>query len=317
MRAVTIRSFGTPDGMEVTDLPSPTPSAGEVVIHTEAIGVGGVDAVIRRGGLGSGSSEGLVPGSEIAGIVTAVGEGVDRSWLSRRVWAFTGTSGGYAEEAVALAENIVALPMGLSSIDAVTLGSAGPVAHFALAHAHLAEGDTVLVRGAAGSIGIAVVELAARAGAAAVAVTTSSIERGDRLRTYGATHVLDRDGNGNAPSEFDVIIDIVAGPSTPQFIERLTPNGRMVILGIVGGYPPADFGTALLSGFQRSLTVSTFSLNTVPRVDLRQVRTEQFDAASRGELHTVVHDVLPLGEAAAAHHRMDAGEVFGRIVLTP
>ncbi|MFI2754177.1 zinc-binding dehydrogenase [Cellulomonas sp. P22] len=317
MRAVTIRSFGDPDGMEVVDLPSPEPAAGEVLIRTEAIGVGGLDAVIRRGAFGGGFSEGMVPGSEIAGVVTATGSDVDPSWVSQRVWAFTGTSGGYADEATARVEDVVALPGALSSIDAVTLGTAGPVAHFALARAHLAEGETVLVRGAAGSLGIAAVELATRAGAAAVAVTASSPGRGDRLRAYGATHVLDRTGHGVAPREFDVIIDIVAGPSMPSFIERLAPDGRMVVLGIVGGYPPADFGTALLNGFQRSLTVSTFSLDTVPQADLQHVRTELFAAASRGELHAVVHDVLDLAEAADAHRRMDAGEVLGRIVLTP
>ena len=76
MRAVTIRAFGDPDGMDVVDRPAPAPAPGEVVISTEAIGVGGVDAVIRRGTLGGyGFAEGMIPGSEVAGIVTAVGEG--------------------------------------------------------------------------------------------------------------------------------------------------------------------------------------------------------------------------------------------------
>ena len=318
MRAVTIRSFGDPDGLEVVDLASPEPSPGEVSVKVEAIGVGGVDAVIRRGSIGGVFSEGIVLGSEVAGTVSAVGDGVDPSWVGTRVWAFTGI-GGYAEQAVARVGDIVALPDTLSSVDAVALGSAGPVAHFALAHAHLAPGETVLVRGAAGSIGIAAVELAREAGAAAVAVTTSSAERGERLRGFGATHVLDRDGTGDdsAPRDFDVILDVVAGPATPLFIERLAPNGRMVIVGIVGGYPPADFGTGLLARFQRSLTLSTFSLDTVPRAELHRVRTAQLEAATRGELHAVVHDVLDLAAAVDAHRSMDAGAVFGRIVLTP
>ncbi|MGK3951552.1 zinc-binding dehydrogenase [Microbacterium sp. I2] len=318
MRAVTIRSFGDPDGLELLDLASPEPSPGEVSVRVEAIGVGGVDAVIRRGSIGGSFSEGIVLGSEVAGIVTAVGDGVDSSWVGTRVWAFTGI-GGYAEQAVARVDDIVALPDTLSSVDAVALGSAGPVAHFALAHAHLARGETVLVRGAAGSIGIAAVELARKAGAAAVAVTTSSAERGERLRGFGATHVLERDGTGDdsAPRDFDVILDVVAGPATPLFIERLAPNGRMVIVGIVGGYPPADFGTGLLARFQRSLTLSTFSLDTVSRAELHRVRSAQLEAATRGELHAVVHDVLDLAAAVDAHRSMDAGAVFGRIVLTP
>jgi len=320
MRAVIIRAFGAPGGMDVIDRPTPAPAAGEVVIRTQAIGVGGVDAVIRRGTLGGyGFPVGMIPGSEVAGIVSAAGEGVDGAWIGRRVWAFTGTGGGYVEEAVARKDDIAELPPGLPFADAVTLGSAAPVAHFAYEHAHLRAGETVLVRGAAGSIGIAAVELAARAGAAAVAVTTSSAERGKRLQSLGATQVLDRAGAGGepAPGVFDVIIDIVGGPDLPSFIQRLAPNGRLVAVGLVGGYPPADFGMAVLGAFQRSISFGTLSLDTVPRAELARVRAEQFDAAVRGEIHAVVHDIMPLHAAADAHRRMDAGEVFGRIVLTP
>ncbi|MFK4790438.1 zinc-binding dehydrogenase [Microbacterium sp. ZW T5_56] len=320
MRAVIIRTFGDPSGMEVTDLPVPTPGAGEVLVRTEAIGVGGVDVVIRRGGIAEATRDsGMIPGSETAGVVTATGADVDPVWLGRRVWAFTGISGGYAEHVIARADEIVALPSELSSVQAVTLGGAAPVAHFALERAHLVEGESVLVRGAAGSIGLAGVELAARAGAATIAVTTSSPERGERLRAFGATHVLDRAGAGDpkAPAEFDVILDIVGGADLPRFIERLSPNGRLIAVGVVGGFPPADFGTALLAGFRRSITFGTLSLDTVPRDELTRVRGEMFDDAVRGILSPVVHDALPLSAAAEAHRLMDAGEVFGRIVLIP
>ncbi|QMU69652.1 zinc-binding dehydrogenase [Streptacidiphilus sp. P02-A3a] len=320
MKAVEIRAFGSPDGLAVVDRPVPVPTAGQVVIATEAIGVGGVDAVIRSGVLaGYGFKEGHILGSEVAGTVVAVGEGVEPGWVGRRVWAFTGLGGGYTELATAPLDEVLPLPTGLSAVDAVTLGSSGVVAHFALAHAHFAPGESVLVRGAAGSIGILTVHLAARAGAAAVAVTTSSPERGDRLRALGATHVLDRAGEGgqDAPSGYDVIIDIVAGADLPSFLGRLKPNGRMVVVGVVAGRPPADFGTTMMTAFQKSTSFATFSTDTVPRPDRRAVRTAQFDAAARGGLPLVVHELLPLEQAALAHRKMDAGEVFGRIVLTP
>ena len=104
------------------------------------------------------------------------------------------------------------------------------------------------------------------------AVTTSSPERGKRLRALGATHVLDRDGAGEGPAEFDVILDVVGGSGLPAFIGRLAPNGRLVAVGIVGGQPPADFGTAILSAFRRSIWFGTLSLDTVPRADLARVR---------------------------------------------
>jgi NADPH2:quinone reductase len=314
MRAIVIEEFGPPEGMAVVDLPEPAPAPGQVSIAVEAIGVGGVDVVIRRGDLTAyGFRPGFVPGGEVAGVVTAVGDGVDRAWTGQRVWAATGTGGGYVEQAVAPAGDLVPLPPGLSAVDAVTLGSAGIVAHFGLAHAHFAPGETVLVRGAAGSIGIMTVQLASRQGT--VSVTTSSPDRGRRLSELGATHILDRAGH---PDEtYDVIIDVVAGPALPTFLSQLNPNGRLVVVGAVGGQPPADFGTHLMANFQRSLTVATFSAATVPEAARRTVRTDQFAAATRGELQAVVHQVLPLTQAAEAHRLIDGGHVFGRIVLTP
>lgn len=317
MRAMTIQRFGDPDGMEVKDVPAPSPEPDQLLIKTEAIGVGGVDAVIRRGTLGTGFPVGMIPGSEVAGIVTAVGADVDPAWIGRRVWAFTGTSGGYAEHALSRVGDVTTLPAAVSSVDAVTIGSSATVAHFALAHAHLAGGESVLIRGAAGSIGIAAIELAARAGASTIAVTTSSEERGRRLREFGATEVLDRDGDGGTTGEFDVIIDIAGGEQIPAFIDRLAPNGRMVIVGAIAGFPPADFGMRLMQDFQKSRSIATFSLDSIPRQRTDAARADQFAAAARGELHPIVHDVMPLDAAAEAHRLMDRGEVFGRIVLQP
>lgn len=306
--------------MAVIDLPAPVPAAGQVLITTEAIGVGGVDTAIRSGALGAyGFREGHVPGGEVAGTVSAVGDGVDASWTGRRVWGSTGTGGGYVEQAIAPVSEVLPLPEGLSAAEAVTLGSAGVVARFGLVHARFAPGETVLVRGAAGSIGIMAVQLAARGGAAAVAVTTSSADRGRRLRGLGATHVLDRSGNGgeDAPAGYDVIIDVVAGGHLPSFLDRLNPNGRMVVVGAVAGQPPADFGTHMMAAFRKSLSFATFSAATVTAADRTTARAEHFAAASRGEIETVVHELLPLDQAVLAHRKMDAGEVFGRIVLTP
>ncbi|WP_067669208.1 zinc-dependent alcohol dehydrogenase family protein [Nocardia miyunensis] len=320
MLAVVVEEFGSPDGLAVVDLPDPSPGGGQVSIATEAIGVGGVDALIRSGALGDyGFASGHILGSEVAGTVTAVGEGVDTAWVGRRVWAFTGTGGGYAEQALSSAATLIPLPDALSAADAVTLGTSGIVAHFALRHAHFARGESVLVRGAAGGIGVMAVQFAARAGARAVAVTTSSAERGDRLRALGATHVLDRSGRGpaDAPAGYDVIIDIVAGPDLPAFFSRLEPNGRMVAVGAMGGWPPADFGKEMVAAFQKSMSFATFSADTVPMPERQAVTAEIFADAARGELKSIVHEILSLDQAAQAHQRMDDGEVFGRIVLTP
>lgn len=317
MRAIAIREFGPAEGLELVELPDPFPGHGEVLVAVEAIGVGGVDTKIRSGALAAyGFAAGHVPGGEIAGTVIAAGGDLGEPWIGRRVSAFTGVGGGYVERAVIPAARLVALPDELSSADAVTVGSSGIVAHFALRHAQLAAGEAVLVRGAAGGLGVMTVQLAARAGAAEIAVTTSSPARGAALRALGATRVLERDGGGDQ-NAFDVIIDVIAGSDLPRFLSRLRPNGRMVAVGIVAGPPPPEFGMELFAAFQQSRSFATFSADTVPEPDRLRVLADLFDAVVRGELRSAVHAMLPLEEAVAAHRRMDAGEVFGRIVLVP
>ncbi|MET8846259.1 zinc-binding dehydrogenase [Amycolatopsis sp. NPDC004625] len=311
MQAVAVQAFGGPDGLAVVDLPDPAPAGGQVLIRTEAIGVGGVDVMIRSGALAAyGFETGHVLGGEIAGTVAGVGDGVDPSWLGKRVWAFADAGGGYADQAVAPAATLVPLPAALSAVDAVTLGSSGVVARFGLRHARFEAGESLLVRGAAGGIGTMAVQLAARGGAGTIAVTTSSAERGERLRELGATHVLGRDGGSGA---FDVILDVVAGPDLPAFFDRLKPRGRLVAVGAVAGDPPAAFGQALFSAFRKSMSFATFSASTVPPAERTAATAELFASG----LRAVVHEVLPLAEAARAHRMLDAGEVFGRIVLTP
>ena len=91
----------------------------------------------------------------------------------------------------------------------------------------------------------------------------------------------------------------------------------MVAVGAVGGFPPADFGATMIAAFQKSMSFATFSTDTVAASDRRAATAELFAAAGRGELHSVVHERLPLEQAVLAHQKMDAGEVFGRIVLVP
>jgi len=318
MKAVAIEVFGGPAGLAVVDLPEPAVAAGQVLVRTEAIGVGGVDAMIRSGAYAAyGFRQGHVPGGEVAGTVVAVGAGVDEAWSGRRVWAFAGVGGGYAEYVVAPAGAVVELPEGFSAFDAVTLGGCGAVARFALRHVSFRPGESVLVRGAAGGIGVMAVQLAARAGAATVAVTTSSAERGRRLRELGADQLVDSCAMllVKQPAAFDVVVDVVAGPDLPAFLGRLGANGRMVVVGTVGGEPPARFGMELFAAFRSSPSFATFSTNTVAEAERNAAVAEIFGAARAGRLRPVLQAVLPLAQAAEAHRMMDAGEVFGRLAL--
>ena len=318
MKVVVIRAFGGPEGLAVAEAPDPSPGAGEVLIDIEAIGVGFQDVMIRSGVLAAaGFKPGHIPGGEIAGVVSQVGSGVERSWIGRRVWAFIGLGGGYAEKAVAPAAGLIEVPLALTSADAVTIGSSGMVAHFALRHGHFTPGEAVLVRGAAGPLGILLVQLAASGGAGAIVVTSSSPTRGDRLRELGATHVLDRKGMGDGPAAYDVIIDIVSGPEMSGFFSRLAPNGRMVAIGAVGGFPPQDFAWPMYPAFQKSLSFATFSASTVTEAQRMAVTADLLSAAARGDLKVVIDEILPLDQAERAHRRMEAGGVFGRLLLSP
>ena len=192
------------------------------------------------------------------------------------------------------------------------------MARFGIAHARFAPGESVLVCGAADSIGIMTVQLAVRGGTSAVAVTTSSAERGDRLRKLGATHVLDRAGEGGGRSPG-------LRPHHRHrrrcrhafFLRQAQPERPHGGRGRSCGLPAGGLRHEMMAAFQKSLSFATFSTDTVPQPDRRAVRTEQFEAASRGELQMVVHELLPLEQAVLAHQKMEAGEVFGSIVLVP
>ncbi|SCB37836.1 zinc-binding dehydrogenase [Rhizobium lusitanum] len=319
MRAVVVKNFGGPEGLSIISCPDPMPAEGQVVIAVEAVGVGSVDKMIRSGALAAfGFREGFIPGSEVAGKISAAGVGVDVSWIGKRVWAFTGSGGGYAEKVRMPVEDIVILPSNLSPVDSVTLGSSGIVAHFAIRHAHFVPGESLLVRGAAGGIGVMAVQLAVRAGAGIIAVTASSPERGDCLRKLGASIVLDRTGDGRgSPSGYDVIIDIVGGPELASYFSRLNSNGRMVAVGAIAGFPPADFAAGMYAAFQKSLSFATFSAHTVEPAARRAVVAELFAAASRKELKAVVAEVFALDQVIPAHRKMETGDVFGRLALIP
>ena len=172
------------------------------------------------------------------------------------------------------------------------------------------------------------VQLAARGGASTVAVTTSTVDRGGRLRQLGATRVLDRDGDmwptdppttTAAPAGYDIILDLIAGPHISSFIAKLNPNGRLVTVGALAGRPSSAIIDAMYAAFHKSLSFAMFSANgsCVSEVERRAVTGQLFEAASRGEVRAVVHEVLPLEQAVIAHEKLLRGEVFGRLVLTP
>ena len=156
----------------------------------------------------------------------------------------------------------------------------------------------------------------ARLHGAIVTASTSSARWVARLRELGASHVVDRTGVGydeEIVHGYDVIIDPVAGSDLLTFTNRLNDNGRLVLTGIAGGLPPAEFANALIT--PRSLTFSLLSLDTVAMAERQSALREIFAEASRGGLTPVIHETLDLERARDAHAILEGGSFFGKIVL--
>jgi NADPH:quinone reductase len=313
MKAVTVEAFGGPEHLRFGSAPDPVPAKGEVVVAVKSAGVGFVDVMAREGRYVF-PKPGFILGMEIVGEVATLGEGVDASFAYRSVLALL-RGGGYAERVVVKARNLIPLPEGISSEQALAIGVNGLVAAFALDRARVETGERVLVRGAGGGIGLWVTQLAAQL-TSDVTATTSSEARGKRLAELGATAVWNRRADPPLDAgSFDVIIDAVGGPDLPSYIGNLRPNGRYVLCGGLGGPPPTDFGMALMTQFHHSLSIAMLSLNSIASEALSRRLEPLLQALARGEISAPIDSRFPL-EAAAAHRRLETGEAFGKILLT-
>ncbi|MFD4640092.1 zinc-binding alcohol dehydrogenase family protein [Lentzea sp. NPDC058436] len=307
MLAAVVRESGK---LETVEVPDPVPGPGQVLVDVEAIGAGYVDVMISRGQYpGATGGAGTVPGVEVVGRVR------DGDLAGRRVLAFAG-DGGYAEQFVTGASAVLPVPEDADATEVAALGMNALVAHLALRRASAAAGDSVLIRGAGGGIGVLTTQLARAIGADVTAVTSSQA-RGERLRELGASRIFDRT-TAEVPAEsYDVVIDTVAGPGTASYLGLLGGNGRYVLAGAAGGMPSDDVVATLLRDFHRSPSLFAFSLNSVAAPDLLRAWEEVTALWQRGELTPVIHDRLKLGEAAHAIELVERGTPFGKVVLLP
>lgn len=296
----------------LVERPDPAPGPGEVLVDVDALGVAWVDVKARRGDYPAFPGVGAVPGLEVVGRVSATGAGVPDGLLG--TWGLALPAfGGYAEQAVAHASRFLPAPQG---DDVVGLGVNAIVAELALRRVHVTRGDTVLVRGAGGGIGLLATQIARALGAEVTAVT-SSAARGERLRALGATHVVDRTVTAVPGGAYDVVLDPVAGPEIGGYLERLRPNGRYVLCGASGGEPGTDSLLPLLRPFGDSLTFTMFNLTTMLLDQIRESWQRVLAMAASGQLTPVIDRRLPLAEADAAVRRVEHGAAFGKVVLLP
>jgi NADPH2:quinone reductase len=326
MHAIRLHAFGPAENLRYEEVDDPLPGPGEARIAVAAAGVHLIDTVIR-----SGRRQGplalpelpAIPGREVAGVVDALGVGVDEDLLGRRVVAHLGpASGGYAELAVRDVDALRPIPDGVSEDAAVAMIGTGRTAMGILEVGELRAGDVVLVTAAAGGLGSLLVQAARNAGATVVGAAGGEA-KARRVRELGAIAVdySVEDWSSTVRQALDgrevtVALDGVGGELGRAALELLGPGGRLILFGFASGAP-----TRLDAGdlFARGLTVSAA---IGPRIlqrpgSMRDLEERALAAAASGELVPLVGQRFALAEAAAAHAAIERRATVGKTVLVP
>lgn len=312
MKAVQITRFGPPGVLQVNEVDCPEPGPGEVLVAVEVSSVNGHDTIVRAGGLRtvSGRRFPIGMGLDFAGVVAAAGRGAGEYQVGDRVWGTVHPRqrhavAGAAEYVVVDASRVAATPVGMSSMDAASLAVAGTTALIGLRDTvRLAGGERVLIRGAAGGVGTAAVQLAHAIGGHVTALARD--RQAAELRKLGADEVLDyRATNPDQVEPFDVIFDTV-GTELNSYRRRLTRNGRMVTIGL-SGPALAAIAASSMYGARR---IRAFSANPDAAI-LRDLA----GYVVSGQVRAVVDHVYPLGEIVWAHHAFEQGGVLGKHMI--
>jgi NADPH:quinone reductase len=326
MRAIDLDEFGGPEVLRLVTRPKPEVRPNDLLVKVMAIGVNRADLNQRRGAYGRadfGDSD--LMGLEVAGEVVAVGREVSTYAPGDRVMGIVG-GGAYAEFARIDHRMAMRIPDAVTFVEAAAIPEAFVTAHEALLHlGRLSIGETALIHGAAGGVGVAAVQLAVRAGARVL--FTSRAERIDDVMVLGPELGLDYRAEGLADAVrratggggADVILSHLAGEHFETNLAALADGGRLIQIGLMGGAPEARLGLDRLL-FGRLQVIGTVMKSQM--LEAKVAMTQRFWAAwrnalSRRELVAIVDKILPLSEAAEAHRRMEAGGHFGKLVLVP
>ncbi|MYX05288.1 zinc-binding dehydrogenase [Streptomyces sp. SID8375] len=312
MKAAQITGFGAPDVLRVNDVDRPAPGAGEVLVSIEASSVNGLDTIVRAGGLRimTGRRFPIGVGLDFAGVVAATGAGVHQYQVGDRVWGTVQplkrhTVGGAAEYVVVPADRIGPAPAGVSSVEAASLVVAGTTALIALRDTlHLTSGERLLVRGAAGGVGTAAVQLAHAMGGHVTALSRG--RHAEALRELGADEVFDYGATtADQIGPFDVILD-TAGSQLNGYRHRLTREGRMATIALSASSMAAIAASSVHGGRR----IRTLSAN--PDTALLGALAGH---VTSGGLRPVIDSVYPLADIASAHQAFERGGVVGKQVV--
>ena len=321
MRAIEAKAPGGAEVLRVADVPRPKPAPGQVLIAVEAAGVNRPD-VLQRLGLYP-APEGVTPvlGLEVCGEVAALGDGVGAERLGERVMALL-PGGGYAEYAVCDARHALAVPDGLSAVEAAAFPeTAFTVWTNVFEAGRLTEGERLLVHGATSGIGTMAGKMAGAFGAEAWG-TAGSREKVAAAKASGYARCFDYneepwDELTAEAGGVDVVLDMVGGDYVARNLTTLRPRGRHVSIAFLRG-TKAEIDVVRIMRGQLTLTGSTLRGRTDDEKArlAEEVRRHLLPKLANGELTPVIDGSFPLAEAADAHRRMEASEHVGKIVLT-
>ncbi len=320
-RAIRVHSYGGPDEMRWESVDVPPPGRGEVSLRQTAVGLNYID-VYHRTGLYPQPSLPFTLGTEGAGEVTALGEGVSGLSVGDRV-AYAGPMGAYAEARNISADRVVKLPPEIDDKTAAAMMLQGMTTRYLLRKTYEVGPDTVMLfHAAAGGVGLIACQWAAALGAMIIG-TAGSSEKAALARAHGCTHVINyreedfvervREITGGALC--DVVYDSVGKDTYPGSLDCLKRRGLWVSFGNASGkVPPVDIGILAAKG-SLFLTRPSLAAYIAMREELEETASDLFDVVASGKVKINVNQTYPLRDAAQAHRDLEARRTTGSTVL--
>ncbi|MEM9920557.1 MAG: NADPH:quinone oxidoreductase family protein [Bacteroidota bacterium] len=324
MKAIRCHSFGPPSALQLDELPDLTPGPKQVVIDVKACGVNFPDTLIIQGKYQFKPPLPFSPGSDVAGVVRAVGEDVKHLKVGDAVFGML-VFGGFAEQVVAPANSCFPMPPGMDfNVAASFMLAYGTSYHALKDRARLQAGETLVVLGASGGVGLAAVELGKAMGARGIAAASTD-EKLELCKQYGAeaginyqTEDLKKrikeltDGKGA-----DVVYDPVGGDYSEAALRATAWKGRFLVVGFAAGsIPRIPLNLALLKGCQIvGVFYGDFAIRHEPKLNVQNT-VELFQLYAQGKLKPHIHKTYPLAEAPRALEDMIARKVMGKAVIT-
>ncbi|MGQ0839670.1 NAD(P)H-quinone oxidoreductase [Actinokineospora sp.] len=316
MHAITISEPGGPEVLRWSAAPDPEPGPGEVLLRVAATAVNRADLLQRKGFYPPPAGSSPIVGLECSGTVAALGEGVSDWHVGDPACALL-AGGGYAELVAVPAVQLMPIPSGVDLVTAAGLPEVACTVWSNVVHtARLGAGETLLVHGGAGGIGTHAIQVGKALGAT-VAVTAGSAERLTRCRELGADVTLNyREREFENEISADVILDNMGGKYLPRNVAALNRGGRLVVIGMQGG-ATGELNLGALLAKNASVTATGLRYRPVAEKGAitAAVVEHVWPMIAAGTVRPVVHEVLPIQRAADAHRMLEAGGVFGKLVL--